>query len=92
MANGVANADRCPACGAMYALVGYRHHCVPRVRAEPVPAAVKVAAPKAAPVAPEFPTYRHRDPEKRRAYMRDYMRRKRAKKSSGAAADGEKRP
>lgn len=76
MANGTsepANADRCGKCGAVLALVGRVHRCIERPTPEPTVV--------------EKSTYRHRDPEKRRAYQRDLMRRRRAQKnSSGGAA------
>lgn len=88
--------DRCPTCGASYALVGRVHRCrvantvdVANSMANMI-AAGEVALTDA-PVGPvpagttrartgtrQVPTYRYRDPEKRRAYMRQLMRRKRA--------------
>lgn len=80
MANSI---ERCPVCSGVIALIGIRHNCVPRITG-PVPALKSAGAiPQAADEA--SPTYRYRDPEVRRAYMRDYMKRKRAKKSSGAS-------
>lgn len=83
--------DRCPGCGAQYVLLGGRvHRCSGRLLravAEIAPAPREV--PVAAPVVGIPTTYRHRDPEARRAYMREFMRRKRSQEnSSGAAADG----
>lgn len=69
----MANSDRCPDCGASYALVGRTHLC----------RAVAVALPpptKTRPANGGSPTYRYRDPAKRRAYMRDKMRKRRAGK------------
>jgi hypothetical protein len=56
--------NNCERCGANLDLVGRVHRCIERPQIE-VPQAVAV-------------TYRHRDPETRRAYMRDYMRKRRA--------------
>ena len=67
--------DGCPVCGANLALVGRSHHCRPR-KIEPV--TVPVSQPEAVTnPEPVANTYRYRDPEARRAYMRDYMRRRR---------------
>lgn len=73
--------DNCTRCGANLEMVGRAHRCVPSSRGV-------VAAKRAMPV--EQPpvlrvkskSYRYRDPEKRRAYMRDLMRRKRARKAA----------
>lgn len=87
MTNALTNADRCPICHGMLAIIGRVHRCVPRVvvaeiSPDPTPETVRGAQEflKAA----QETTYRYRDPEKWRAYMRDYMRRKRAK----GATDG----
>ena len=71
MANTMAN-DRCADCGAVYALVGLRHRCVARTVeavSERVPSRIDG----------EGSTYRYRDAERRRVYMRDYMKRRRAR-------------
>ena len=60
----LANADKCPECGALYAMVGRRHLCR---GVKPV----EVVKPSS--------TYRSRDAEKRRLYMREFMRKKRSK-------------
>lgn len=79
----MANVERCAKCGAVIALVGLRHNCAPRTEASVVVLPVVRFEPS-----PESGTYRHREPETRRAYMRAYMREWRArKKSSGAAAE-----
>lgn len=116
------NADRCPDCGKVYALVGYKHLCVPKSDGggESRPAerqaddglrlagreklqrsgergssAVRqVEATQAAPQSPKSAsagvatgpsepskTYRYRDPEKWREYMRGYMKAYRARKA-----------
>jgi hypothetical protein len=62
----------CPHCGANVALVGKMHRCVPRP-AEPVDVANTIRGGDVANT-----TYRYRDPAKRRAYMRELMRRRRA--------------
>jgi hypothetical protein len=56
-------ANNCPRCGKNLALVGIRHNCVAN---KPEPMANDVAN-----------TYRYRDAEKRKAYMREFMRKKR---------------
>ena len=61
--DGLANADKCPNCGALYAMVGRRHLC----------RGVKLEVIKPS------STYRSRDAEKRRSYMREFMRKKRSK-------------
>ncbi len=57
--------DRCPDCGKLYSLVGRIHRCV----------ANKAGTVANKPVANR--TGRYRDPEKRKAYMRDLMRSRR---------------
>jgi hypothetical protein len=57
----------CPQCGKNLALVGIRHNCVANA---PVPVANTVANSSE-------PHSRYRDKDKRRAYMREYMRKKR---------------
>jgi hypothetical protein len=69
-------------------MVGKAHRCAtprpvvlapavpaPEKSREPAPQEVEVEPAAAAPK----PAYRYRDPEKRRAYMRDLMRKQRAK-------------
>jgi hypothetical protein len=70
----------CEHCGANLALVGKVHRCVPRPAAP-----INVANTAALPVANTGRggdvaniTYRYRDPGKRRAYMRELMRHRRA--------------
>ncbi len=86
MTNNDMTNDRCPGCGALYALVGHRHRCAgssssPQkgvtVPVEKVPKKIKkpkkeVAVSKRGP-----PAYKYRDPDKWRAYMREYMRKRR---------------
>lgn len=68
----MANSDRhCLKCGANLDLVGFVHNCRPRMANAPPD-----MANEAEPVANS--TYRYRDVEKRRTYMRDYMRRRRS--------------
>lgn len=57
----------CPDCGASYAMVGRVHRCVRRIQ----------NTEHRAVVADTSGTYKYRDADKRRSYMRDYMRRKR---------------
>ena len=70
----------CVRCGANLALVGRMHNCSGAllVKGPPpvVPAPVKVVAP---PAAEPKSSYRYRDPDKWRAYMRGYMAKRRAK-------------
>jgi hypothetical protein len=57
--------ELCPLCNKNLALVGRRHNCVANT---PIPVANTVANGKYA---------RYKDKEARKAYMRDYMRKKR---------------
>lgn len=87
--------SRCPECGGLFALIGYRHRCVARTKVEPAiepPVAVQkvkraekkieaVARRKGVTAADAIlPGYRYRDVEKRRIYCRDKMREYRARK------------
>lgn len=86
--------DRCPDCGAMYALVGHRHLCKPssdggvesghaekRGSAHQPQVAIELVTTAGVASGPsDSTTYRYRNAEKRRADMRDYMRTWRAKK------------
>jgi hypothetical protein len=65
MDNELAN-ERCAGCGALLSFVGRVHRCSGQA----------VEAPQR--TERGIGTYRYRDPEKRRTYMRDLMRRKRA--------------
>jgi hypothetical protein len=69
--------NNCAQCGANLALVGRVHRCVPAVVT-----AQQTSVGQQEPVDSAKPstgsTYRYRDPEKWRAYMRDYMRKRRA--------------
>lgn len=60
----------CPDCGANLALVGRMHRCASK------PEPMANTAPDMANAMAN--TYRYRDKAKRLAYMREYMRRKRA--------------
>ena len=76
--------ERCQDCNALYALVGYRHRCVPitlkRVPLDtptkPLPADIQKK--------PDIlgtdisATYKYRDPEKRREAVREAVRKHRA--------------
>ncbi len=66
----------CTLCGLDLDLVGKTHRCVPRVANNPPPVVVNVAN-AVEPMANTKPdvanTYRYRDVEKRRSYMRTYM-------------------
>ncbi len=62
----------CERCGASLAIVGRVHRCVPSAQAIEAPTFVTVVHDKA--------TYRHRDGDAWRTYMRDYMRAYRARK------------
>lgn len=61
-------ANNCSVCGKDLALVGRIHRCVP------LPPKLVLSKPK-----PKGGTYRYRDPDKRRAYMAAYMRKRRGK-------------
>jgi hypothetical protein len=63
----------CKLCGLDLDLVGKSHRCIPRV-ANTVPVVGDVANA----MANSATTYRYRDVAKRRTYMRDLMRRRRA--------------
>ena len=73
----------CPHCGANLALVGGAHRCIQRVaNASPNPMAngmgvANSMANKRSDIGAS--TYRYRDADVRRGYMRNYMRRYRAK-------------
>lgn len=77
--------SQCPRCGANLALVGRAHNCV--AKQEPVAKPeMDVAKPVAKQLKDDATCYmRYRDPDSRRAYMRAYMkewmRKKRAKAS-----------
>jgi hypothetical protein len=73
----------CKICGLDLDLVGRSHRCVPRVANSALPMAnivddVANTPPPAVDVANSTSTYRYRDAERRRAYMRELMRKKRA--------------
>jgi hypothetical protein len=74
----------CHKCGKNLALVGRIHNCTPLLRAmannmdnTDVMANSMANTPLEPILAPD--AYKYRDPEKRRAYMRELMRKKRAK-------------
>ena len=86
--------ERCSGCGALIALVGRAHRCVQksggtvearvldvasRHSIEALPAATVDAVQKLGTPSSPDSTYRYRNADERRAYMRDYMKRKRAK-------------
>jgi hypothetical protein len=84
--------DPCPLCGANRNVVGKVHRCLPlQIVAEPTSTDVanlpSMANEHLANNTPgrnrASTTYRYRNPDKRRTYMRDLMRRRRA---SGKAA------
>ena len=77
-------ATYCPTCGKNLALVGRAHNCTPRAGvvaeakaggavAKPEKPVAKPAVEAVAPVAKHY-SGRYRDVEKRKAYMRTYMR------------------
>lgn len=77
-------ADFCPVCGKDKGIVGRAHLCVPLDGQALVPVANQPAnaqrlAKPANSVANSASTYRHRDADKRREYMRQYMAKKRGK-------------
>lgn len=82
----VANAERCEQCGANLALVGRVHRCNPRPAGKFIAEAGQVGMIGDATVTKVRQTstervrrHRAKNPEHYRAYMRDFMRRKRAK-------------
>ena len=83
------NEDRCPDCGGLYSLIGYRHLCRKRVLVAKPEAVVKepeVENPKlekrkVKTLAGAPKGYKYRDAEKWKAYMKEYMRKRRAKVS-----------
>lgn len=90
--------DPCPLCGANINLVGRAHNCTQRIAAAPLGcvanndvanAAADVVNMANASKAPgrnrASLTYRYRNPDTRRLYMRDLMRRKRAAQRKRAA-------
>ena len=78
----------CPDCGANLDLVGSRHRCVPKPKTEMRPAVntkPDVANDVANTAAVANATYRYRDVEKRRAYIKSYMaERRRSKPAAGS--------
>jgi hypothetical protein len=83
-------ANNCPRCGKNLALVGNSHRCMAN---KPDPVANKVDIVANEPIAmANTKTYRYRDAEKRKAYMREYMRKKRdgrGQDSRGGLTPGE---
>jgi hypothetical protein len=61
----------CDQCGANLDLVGRSHLC-----------RVSITSPPSASKLTFSGTYQYRDPEKRREYMRDYMRKRRGQKET----------
>ena len=78
MTNDVTNADHCPTCGAAYALVGRVHRCMSKPEPKPDVHDVTPSKPAKLPKG----RYRYRDADQWRAYMRDWMRKRRAKQKS----------
>jgi hypothetical protein len=84
-------AERCPVCGADYALVGRAHNC------RPIPMANKPASPNGSPNATSYARnkrWRAKHPGKYREGQRELMRKKRAEAKGdavkpGPAGDGE---
>lgn len=80
----------CPKCQKNIALVGRRHQCQsvsensPASRPQPRATKTRSSAPSqpspSTLSAPQTTTYEYRDPEKRRAYMREYAKKRRALK------------
>lgn len=77
-------ANYCPTCGKNLALVGRAHNCVPKALVAAEAGAGSAVAKPEKPVAKPLPEVakpvakhysgRYRDVEKRKAYMRTYMR------------------
>ena len=88
--------DKCPDCGAMYALVGYRHNCRPKTSGSilgPPIREVGVIQPVKVDLAPASSTSQYRDREARLAYMRALMKRRYVpRKKHGKEPDGRERP
>lgn len=72
--------DKCNICGANLALVGRIHNCRPQAKATPTPL-VANAAPVVVNKVANSRHGQYADKEKRRAYMREYMRKKRTSKA-----------
>jgi hypothetical protein len=73
-----ATMNPCKLCGLNLDLVGRTHRCIQRV-ANASPPANDVANAAAIAMANATSTYKYRDVDKRRAYMRDLMKKYRAK-------------
>jgi hypothetical protein len=91
--NDAAKSDPCPRCGANLRLVGRAHNCIPRSvatvaadMANTCHVANDMANRSTVDVANKASTtYRYRDVETRRNYMRTLMRRKRATEKMASA-------
>ena len=68
--------EKCAVCGASIALVGLRHRCIPP-DIEIVAGGPPLPEPQLTKTLDS--TYRYRNVDERRAYMRGYMQRRRAK-------------
>lgn len=85
--------DPCPLCGKNRAVVGRMHHCVPSQAARLIDVANAdsmandMANDTSTPGRKRSsPTYRYRNPDKRRDYMAAYMRTYRKRSSARPAA------
>ena len=75
----------CPECGVSYAMVGRVHRCVPKTAASCLGVSSSgERGPDLEAGLARGSTYRHRDPDKWRAYMKDYMRGYRARRKANA--------
>lgn len=83
MANGDM-ANICPLCMANMDLVGRVHNCVPVPKASMTREEIKRHSDRTLERIARgevLGTYRYRDPEKRKTYMREYMRKRRGRPS-----------
>ena len=74
--------EGCPVCGADLALVGRVHNCRPRVTNVTNRPVTNAPEKEPVKVAGRVARWREANPEKYRAYMRDYMRRRRDAEAS----------
>ncbi|HEY6019276.1 MAG TPA: hypothetical protein VIY48_05045 [Candidatus Paceibacterota bacterium] len=73
-------ANNCSICGLNMDFVGRSHRCIPTKHVTAIVNTVHGTDYRAADGT--IPTYQYRDPDKRRAYMRELMRKRRNGKTS----------
>jgi hypothetical protein len=81
----------CPKCGLSIALVGRNHSCKPKskIAAKSVSPAAEIEISKSKDKSRQKitgTTYRYRNADARREYMREYMRRRRASYAAASAS------